>query len=59
MKKGDEYLTKRELDEAVEYYCANAFGFSSVEDFVATEYAFFGLSDKAFKDAVKYIREHV
>ena len=59
MKKGNEYLTKRELDEAVEYYHANAFGFSCVEHFVATEYAFFGLSDKAFKDAVKYIREHV
>lgn len=59
MKKGNEYLTSRELEEAAEYYRENAFGFNGVEDFVRTEYAFFGLSDKAFAEAVRYIKENV
>lgn len=59
MKKGNEYLTSRELEEAVEYYRENAFGFNGVEDFVRTEYAFFGLSDEAFRNAVEYIRANI
>ena len=52
-------LKSEQLDEAIEYYRENSFGYYGIENFVSTEYMMWRLTDEEVAEAVRYIRDHL